>query len=180
MLGQSTSLPGRLILTLAAAFFPLHAQTSAASTPEFFETKIRPVLANNCYNCHGSSALGGLRLDTRDFMLKGGKSGPSIVPGDADNSLLNKAIRQTGSTLKMPQGGKLKDPEIEDIVAWVKAGAQWPKSATPTSAGQTDGKYVISPERRAFWSIQPLKDPALPASERYALAPQQHRPLRAG
>ena len=62
-------------------------------------------------------------------MLKGGKTGPSIVPGDAENSLLIRAIRQTGSTLKMPQGGKLKDAEIEDIVAWVNAGAIWPKAA---------------------------------------------------
>ena len=95
-------------------------------------------------------------------MLKGGKTGPSIVPGDAENSLLIRAIRQTGSTLKMPQGGKLKDAEIEDIVAWVNAGAVWPKAAVNTSA-QSDGKYVIAPERRNFWSLQPLKDPKPPA-----------------
>ena len=62
-------------------------------------------------------------------MLKGGKTGPAIVPGDAEKSLLIRAIQQTGSTLKMPQGGKLKDDEIENIVAWVKAGAVWPASA---------------------------------------------------
>ena len=188
MLSLNSLKTGRHLFFLVAAILPLRAQTSAASTPEFFESKVRPVLANNCYNCHGSSALGGLRLDTRDFMLKGGKSGPSIVPGDADNSLLVKAIRQTGSTLKMPQGGKLKDAEIEDIVAWVKGGAAWPKSAIPTSAGQTGGKYVIAPERRNFWSLQPLKAPALPAVkdtrwpktnlDRFVLAKLEHEGLK--
>ena len=60
----------------------LPAQTSPAASADFFETKVRPVLANNCYNCHGNSQLGGLRLDSREGMLKGGKSGPAIVPGD--------------------------------------------------------------------------------------------------
>ncbi len=156
-----TSLAGHL-LVLSVTIATLPAQTAPAASTDFFESKIRPVLANNCYNCHGNSQLGGLRLDSRDGMLKGGKSGPSIVPGDAENSLLIRAIRQTGSTLKMPQGGKLKDAEIEDIVAWVNAGAIWTKAAVNTSA-QSDGKYVIAPERRNFWSLQPLKDPQPPA-----------------
>ena len=62
----------------------------------------------------------------------------------------------------MPQGGKLKDSEIEDIVAWVKGGAVWPASAA-TNVSKGDGKYVIAPERRNFWSLQPLKEPKPPA-----------------
>jgi hypothetical protein len=120
------------------------------------------VLANNCYNCHGNSQLGGLRLDSREGMLKGGKSGPAIVPGKSGDSLLVRAIQQTGSTLKMPQGGKLKDDEIANIVAWVDAGASWPASAV-TNTAKGDGKYVIAPERRNFWSLQPLRDPKIPA-----------------
>jgi hypothetical protein len=135
-------------------------QTPAGS-PEFFESKVRPVLANNCYACHTNSKLGDLRLDSRDAMLKGGKRGAAIVPGDPDNSLLIKAIKQEGE-LKMPMGAKLKAAEIDDLVAWVKAGATWPAGAT-TATASADGKYTISPERRQFWSLQPIADPKPPA-----------------
>jgi cytochrome c553 len=107
--------------------------------------------------------LGGLRLDSLDAMTKGGKSGPALKPGDPDASLLIKAVRQTDPNLKMPMGGKLKDSQIEDLVAWVKAGAKWPAAAATTAAAPANGKYVIAPERRAFWSLQPLQDPKPPA-----------------
>src|SRR5215831_12431930 len=96
----------RLFTFLATCISTLPAQTTPAASADFFESKVRPVLANNCYNCHGNSQLGGLRLDSRDGMPKGGKSGPAIVPGKSGDSLLVRAIVQTGSTLKMPQGGK--------------------------------------------------------------------------
>ena len=162
MSSTHSRLTGRVLVLLATITSTLSAQTAPAASADFFESKIRPVLANNCYNCHGNSQLGGLRLDSRDGMLKGGKTGPAIVPGDAEKSLLIRAIQQTGSTLKMPQGGKLKDDEIENIVAWVNAGAFWPASAV-TNSTKGDGKYVIAPERRNFWSLQPLKDPKVPA-----------------
>ena len=110
-----------------------------ADSPEFFETKIRPILANNCYNCHAASALGGLRLDSRDALLKGGARGTALVAGDPDKSLLIQAVRQTDEKLKMPMGGKLKDQEIADLVAWVKAGANWP-AITPTAAPAANAK----------------------------------------
>src|SRR5262245_63531547 len=91
------------------ALSPIHAQSPAAS-PEFFENKIRPVLANNCYSCHTGSQLGGLRLDSRDAMLKGGKSGPGLVPGDPEKSLLIRAVQQT-TPLKMPMGTRLNDQQ---------------------------------------------------------------------
>jgi mono/diheme cytochrome c family protein len=148
---------------LNSAFETASAQTVNAGTPEFFENQIRPILANNCFGCHTNSQLGGLRLDTLDSMKKGGKRGPAIVPGDVDNSLLIKAVRQTDPALKMPYGGKLKASEIAALEAWVKAGAVWPAStASPVTPGK-DGKYVISPERRNFWSFLPLKNPAEPA-----------------
>ncbi len=124
------------VFLLTAAMRGAEPQSQAAS-PDFFETKVRPMLAGNCYSCHTNSALGGLRLDSREAMLKGGGRGPALVPGDPDKSLLVKAVRQTDAKLKMPMGGKLKDAEIEDIVAWVKAGAVWPKQRTPTAAKQT-------------------------------------------
>ena len=93
-------------------------------------------------------------------MLKGGQTGPSLVPGDPDKSLLIQAVRQTGE-LKMPKGGKLKKEEVEVLVEWVRAGAVWPES--PPVAVAKSGTYVIRPEQRAFWSFQPIHDPAVPA-----------------
>src|SRR3954451_10397285 len=101
---------------------PLAAQTVNAGTPEFFENRIRPILANNCFGCHTNSQLGNLRLDTLEAMKKGGKRGPAVVPGDLEKSLLIKAVRQTDPDLKMPYGGKLKTSEIAELEAWVKAG----------------------------------------------------------
>ena len=93
-------------------------------------------------------------------LLQGGKSGPAVMPGDPDKSLLIQAVRQTGD-LKMPKGGKLKPAEVQALTDWVKMGAPWPETkaaAAPSSPGK-----VITPEQRAFWSFQPLKDPAIPA-----------------
>jgi hypothetical protein len=144
----------------------LLAQAANPNSPDYFETRVRPVLANNCYSCHTNSALGGLRLDTLDAMKKGGKRGPAIIPGDAENSLLIKAVRHAADDLKMPMGNKLKDSDIDILSSWIKAGAVWPATAAPVHAAAAavdKGKYVIAPERRNFWSILPLKDAAVPA-----------------
>src|SRR4029079_13140947 len=79
--------------------------TAAPQSAEYFETSVRPVLAANCYDCHADEKMGGLRLDSREGLLRGGKSGPALVPGDPDKSLIIEAIRQTRPTLKMPKGG---------------------------------------------------------------------------
>src|SRR3954464_2930469 len=155
--------PARLTALFLFALSSLRAQSAPAASPDFFENKIRPVLANNCYSCHTGSKLGGLRLDSRDAMLKGGKSGTALVPGDPDKSLMIRAVRQTGA-LKMPKDGKLTAAEIDGLVEWVKNGATWPAAAAtttaavasrPTSANApaaSGAAYVITPERRAFWS----------------------------
>src|SRR5215471_15706538 len=104
----------------APAALPTPVQT------EFFEKNVRPVLTENCVSCHGNGAAGGLRLDSREAALKGGKSGPSIVPGDPDKSLLMAAVRHTGA-LKMPLGGdKLTDAKVQALASWIKDGAAWP------------------------------------------------------
>src|SRR5438046_3181515 len=82
--------------------------TRAPQSADYFETSVRPVLAANCYDCHADEKMGGLRVDSREALLKGGKSGPALVPGDPDNSLLIQAVRQTRETLKMPKGGRLQ------------------------------------------------------------------------
>ncbi len=97
-----------------------------AETPEFFETKVRPVLVNRCYECHGNGqAKGKLSLDSPAGALKGGENGPSVVPGKPEESLLLDAVRHEGG-LQMPPKGKLADSEIADLTAWVAAGARWP------------------------------------------------------
>lgn len=152
--GEAMRFIGFIVFAAAA-----RAATSTAGTPEFFETRIRPILATSCFSCHTESKLGGLRLDSRESILAGGASGPAVVPGDPEKSLLIQAVRHTNPKLKMPVGGKLKDPEVEDLTAWVKAGAAWP-AALKTVA--SSGEYVITPEQRTFWSFQPLKKPPLP------------------
>ncbi len=150
---------------VAIACGVVQAQTPDAASPDFFEAKIRPVLANSCYSCHADSKLGGLRLDSAEAMAKGGTRGPAIVAGDPDKSLLITAVRQTDPGLKMPMGGKLKDSEIADLTAWVKAGAVWPKTAAAAaapSAATSAAKYTIAPERKKFWSLLPLETPAAP------------------
>ena len=132
------------------------------SSVEFFETRVRPVLANNCYGCHTNTAMGDLRLDSAEALRKGGKRGSSVVAGDPANSLLIQAVQHTIADLKMPMGAKLKDQQIADLSEWVKAGAKWPVEAVAKVAVK-DGKYTILPELRKFWSFLPLTDPAVPA-----------------
>jgi hypothetical protein len=134
-----------------------------ARSAEFFETNIRPILAASCYDCHAEDQLGGLRLDSREAMLKGGRSGPAIVPGDPDRSLLIQAVRQTSDKLKMPKGGRLEPREVEALVEWVRAGAVWPAAAVSVPAAPAPAAYTITPEHRAFWSFQPIRKPAVPA-----------------
>jgi hypothetical protein len=104
----------------------------AAATPQqagFFESRVRPVLAERCWRCHGpAKQMGGLRLDSRAAVLKGGDEGPAVRPGDPKASLLVRAIRRTGE-LKMPPKKALRDIEIDALAAWVKMGAPWPATA---------------------------------------------------
>jgi len=155
----------RVILSVPAVGL-LFAQDSGApkvrSQNDFFETRIRPLLAKNCFACHTGSKLGGLRLDSRDTLLKGGNTGPAVTPGDADGSLIIQAVRRTHPRIKMPPTGKLRDEEIGDLTAWVKAGAIWPEAAVVQPPRAADGRYVITPEQRAYWAFQPFRKPNVP------------------
>ncbi|MFN0170640.1 MAG: PSD1 and planctomycete cytochrome C domain-containing protein [Bryobacteraceae bacterium] len=126
---------------------------------DFFEAKVRPVLAKNCYTCHTQTHTAGLRVDSREHLLQGGRSGPAIVAGKADDSLLIQVVRRT-HRVKMPPSEKLKDDEIADMARWVNEGALWPETAAPKQAAK---QYQITPEQRAFWSFQPVRPPAPPA-----------------
>ena len=140
---------------------PLVAQEPAVD--QFFESRIRPILANNCYQCHTGANSGGLRVDSREALLKGGHSGPSVVPGSPGSSLLIQATNHTHSRLKMPPADKLEPADIADLSRWVEAGAPWPKSdPPPTPSVSSADKYQITPQQRAFWAFRPIRNPAPP------------------
>ena len=138
----------------------LAALALGADSSELFENRIRPLLAHNCFACHTSAHLGGLTMSSRSSLIKGGASGPSIVPGKPDESLLVQAIRQTDPRLKMPPTGKLKPEEIRDIESWISQGAPWPENP-PSPLAARDSS--IRPEQRQFWSFRPVEKPAVPA-----------------
>jgi hypothetical protein len=128
---------------------------SAADKETFFETKIRPILAGQCFRCHGGDKVsGGLRVDSRAALLKGGGRGAALVPGKADQSLLTKALRHNGdAAVKMPPGKKLPAPVVEDFVTWINTGAVW-----PSAAGRPDLFTA-----RKHWAFQPVKAVSPPA-----------------
>src|SRR5260370_1031625 len=98
--------------------------STAAEDAQFFQDKVRPILAEKCYPCHTDTATMQLRLDSLEALLKGGTRGPAIVPNDADKSLLIQAVQQTGE-LKMPKSGKLAPEEVQSLIEWVNMGALW-------------------------------------------------------
>ena len=122
----------------------------------FFEAKIRPVLIDRCYSCHSADAKklkGDLYVDSREGLLKGGETGPSVVPGDPDKSLLLKAIRYKDDDLKMPPKGKLSPEVVADFEAWVKRGAP-----DPRVKGAAAAKKEINIEAgKKYWAFQPLQ-----------------------
>lgn len=129
---------------------------------DFFETRVRPLLAKNCYTCHTETRMGGLRLDAREHLLEGGGRGPAIVPGEAETSLLFQAVSRTHAELKMPPAEKLSEEQIADLRKWINDGAVWPEPQLAVSREQTEDEYVIRPEFREFWSFQPVRKPDLP------------------
>src|SRR5215472_10633592 len=110
---------------LLPALAPLLSVAQESGPKEFFEARVRPVLVKNCFSCHTASRMGGLEMKSRESLVTGGQSGPAIVPGDPDQSLLIQAVRQTHPKLKMPPQGRLSDAEILALTAWIKSGAVW-------------------------------------------------------
>ena len=100
-----------------------------AAAVDFFAKKIRPLLADNCFNCHSANnnSQGGLRVDDRNGLLSGGGRGPAVVPGHPAKSLLIKAVRQTDDKLKMPPKKQLDGEQIADLTKWIQDGAVWLK-----------------------------------------------------
>jgi hypothetical protein len=153
----------------------------------FFEKSIRPVLVKECYSCHATTAKkirGGLTLDTRDGLRKGGDNGPALVPGDPKKSLLIQAIKHVQDELTMPPKKKLADEVIADFEKWVAMGAPDPRDG---AMRLTKNEIDIEKGRR-FWSFQaphktpppPVKDAAWPKGDidRFLLAALEAKGLR--
>jgi hypothetical protein len=129
----------------------------------FFEKKVRPVLAEKCVSCHGpEKQKGGLRLDSRAAVVKGGDRGPAVVAGKPGESLLLRALAHDGE-LKMPPRTKLPDAEIAAFKEWVRLGAPWPDAAATTPPAKAVER-AFTPEEKAFWAFQPVKRPPIPRS----------------
>ncbi len=128
----------------------------------FFEKKIRPVLIENCYECHSAEAKkakGGLSLDTRDGFRKGGESGPSIIPSSPARSPLLLALNSKNKDHAMPPKGKLPDSVIADFETWVRMGAPDPREGKAVVAK----KYEVDIDKgRQFWAFVPPKKHATP------------------
>jgi hypothetical protein len=125
---------------------------------EFFEKNVRPVLAENCFGCHGpAKRKAGLRVDSLVAILKGGDSGPAVKPGNPEESLLIRAVRYDDEDRQMPPKGKLDANEIAALTDWVKAGALWPEVDRAPRPEPAAAASKLSAEDRAFWSFQPIK-----------------------
>lgn len=143
---------------------PTKSRADEASAIEFFEAKVRPLLVEHCYECHSEEAgeaSGGLRLDTAGASRRGGQRGPAVVPGDADHSLLLKAIGYSDSHMEMPPTGKLSDEQIEIFKQWIQSGAADPRQS---DAAQKQG--LPSPFERAPTSHWAYVTPVQPIASR--------------
>src|SRR4051812_1382917 len=151
----------------------------AAPTPEqveFFESRIRPILAQDCYECHSTAGKqkAGLVLDSRAGWQKGGDSGDAIVPGKPAESLLMRTIRHLEPDMKMPKrGAKLEERVVQDFEKWIAMGAPDPRDAPPSPeqvAQDRDWKAVLE-RRKGWWSFQPVQHPAPPAATSWSAQP---------
>ena len=137
----------------------LVAQAETPFTPDqiaFFEKNVRPVLAENCYECHGpAKQKNGLRLDSRDAILKGSEYNKVVVPGDPEASILIKAVRHAAGPEPMPsKKPQLVSNQIEALTQWIKMGLPWPKETT--TAGEAKPKW------QEHWAFQPVRKPVVP------------------
>lgn len=148
------------LVAVSCGIAPARADEAKPEQVEFFEKKIRPVLAKNCYACHSSATaapMGGLRVDTRDALLRGGKGGPAVKPGDLSGSSLWQAITYEHS-IKMPPSGKLPPEQVADLRTWIEQGAAGPRDETNPKRSGLD-----LAQGKRFWSFQPISNPPVPS-----------------
>lgn len=150
-------------LCLAGCLARAAAPAFPAEDLEFFEKRIRPLLAERCYECHSADAKklkGGLHLDSREGLLKGGETRAAVVPGQPEKSLLLEAVRYGNQDLQMPPKSRLSKAQIADLTAWVKRGAPWPAEA---GAARVAAKgFDVQQRKQAHWSWQPPRPESVP------------------
>ncbi len=155
-------MPSRVLFAFALLGTPAVAADPAAV--EHFEKKVRPLFLQHCAKCHGDAkAKGGLKLTSRAAVLKGGDTGPSVVPGKPAESLLLKAVKYADESLKMPPAGKLPDADFAALEQWIAAGAEWPGDAAVESAKPKAGP-LFTEEQKKFWAFQPVTRPTPPVN----------------
>ena len=135
-----------------------------ATAVAFFEAKIRPLLVDNCYNCHSAdtNAKGGLRVDDRNGLLTGGDRGPAVVPRDPARSRLIEAVSYTNPKLQMPPKKQLSAQQVADLTTWIQDGAAWPGEVLPLANFQKPN-VRYEQLRRDHWAWQPIRDARPPA-----------------
>ncbi|MEM8670347.1 MAG: PSD1 and planctomycete cytochrome C domain-containing protein [Planctomycetota bacterium] len=151
----STVRSGLLLLVVTGMASIANAQQPSAAQIRFFETSIRPALVKYCYECHSVEAgdsEGGLLVDTRTGLLQGGNAGPAIVPGNAEASLIWKAINWEG--YEMPPSEKMPASVIADFKRWIDMGAPDPRVREIKSFSTKITKQDIEKGRREHWSFQ--------------------------
>ena len=148
-----------ILLTVALCSPQAWGESFAADSLEFFEKKIRPMLAAKCFECHSHRAeklKGGLLLDSREGFLKGGDSGTAAVPGEPAGSLFIEAVEYQNVDLQMPPKSKLSDREIADLKQWVSLGMPWPKQVTPKNE-RKEPVFDVAERRQSHWAWQPVR-----------------------
>ena len=154
----------RLFLVAMSANPVMAKETFSSEDLAFFESKVRPLLAERCYKCHSHKAKklkGDLYLDSRKGALHGGETGSALKPGDLAGSLLVQAIRYGNPDLQMPPKSKLSNREIEILERWVSLDAPWPDEPEPTG-GKTEKEFDLAGRKASHWSWKPVKKPTLP------------------
>ena len=144
---------------------------------KFFESKVRPLLARNCYQCHSEQAkilYSNLRVDDRSALLNGGVRGPAIVPGDPDSSQLIQAVRY--EKLAMPPAGRLSEDQVEALVKWVEMGAPWPDLEVASGVKTSNGQGTLTASQ-SHWAWKPVQKASPPPVRRQNLARRSHRQL---
>ncbi|MEE3369330.1 MAG: PSD1 and planctomycete cytochrome C domain-containing protein [Planctomycetota bacterium] len=156
-----------LAISLSAAPPPAQrAQQPTAQQLRFFETSVRPVLVEHCQDCHGPEGEmpAGLRVDSWAALLRGGRSGPAIAPGEPRRSLLILAVEHDPSVKAMPPKAKLAASQIESLVRWVQMGAPWPQAAEEMRApSRGQSVTALTEADRDFWAWQAPRGMPLPA-----------------